>query len=221
MTLFIILIFCIVLFVGVLVPLVRYLSRKSISKRCDWTCPKCNCEIEKWMEDGSPPEHCRSCRYDLRAHRSSLRVRLWRRCVPELDLFPPHESDRAFRRAAWNWQTNLSITAMGIVGFVIGLCVPPILHSMFPLHHLILGLIRHSSLFGFILWGMWLSRTRIRRKLRQELIDAGFALCGPCGYDLRGLTEPRCPECGAPFDEQLLTVRTLQNKDSGQQDNSE
>ncbi len=140
----------------------------------------------------------------LNRKRSSLGVRLWRRCVPELDLFPPHESDRAFRRAAWNWQTNLSITAMGIVGFVIGLCVPPILHSMFPLHHLILALIRHSSLFGFIFWGMWLSRTRIRRKLRQELISIGVLICGPCGYDLRGLTEPRCPECGAPFEEQLL-----------------
>jgi hypothetical protein len=24
-------------------------------------------------------------------------------------------------------------------------------------------------------------------------------LCKTCGYDLRGLPEPRCPECGAPF----------------------
>ena len=23
--------------------------------------------------------------------------------------------------------------------------------------------------------------------------------CRKCGYDLRGLPEPRCPECGAPF----------------------
>ena len=23
--------------------------------------------------------------------------------------------------------------------------------------------------------------------------------CAHCGYDLRGLPEPRCPECGAPF----------------------
>jgi len=23
--------------------------------------------------------------------------------------------------------------------------------------------------------------------------------CAKCGYDLRGLPEPRCPECGAPF----------------------
>jgi hypothetical protein len=24
--------------------------------------------------------------------------------------------------------------------------------------------------------------------------------CGECGYDLHGLREPRCPECGTPFD---------------------
>ena len=24
--------------------------------------------------------------------------------------------------------------------------------------------------------------------------------CHRCGYDLTGLTEPRCPECGQPFE---------------------
>ncbi len=28
--------------------------------------------------------------------------------------------------------------------------------------------------------------------------------CRSCGYNLHGLTEPRCPECGTPFDEKLL-----------------
>ena len=27
-------------------------------------------------------------------------------------------------------------------------------------------------------------------------------ICVQCGYDLRGLPEPRCPECGTPFDKQ-------------------
>ncbi len=31
-----------------------------------------------------------------------------------------------------------------------------------------------------------------------RLADAGR--CRQCGYLLRGLTEPRCPECGRPFD---------------------
>lgn len=33
-------------------------------------------------------------------------------------------------------------------------------------------------------------------------------LCGRCGYPLHGLTEPRCPECGTPFDPKLLTRQT-------------
>ena len=28
--------------------------------------------------------------------------------------------------------------------------------------------------------------------------------CGKCGYNLTGLTEPRCPECGEPFDVRVL-----------------
>jgi len=30
-------------------------------------------------------------------------------------------------------------------------------------------------------------------------------MCSHCGYSLWGLTEPRCPECGTPFDPSLLT----------------
>lgn len=30
------------------------------------------------------------------------------------------------------------------------------------------------------------------------------ACCAVCGYDLRRLTEPRCPECSAPFDPKLM-----------------
>lgn len=32
--------------------------------------------------------------------------------------------------------------------------------------------------------------------------------CDQCGYLLYGLTEPRCPECGTPFDPSRLTVLT-------------
>jgi len=38
-------------------------------------------------------------------------------------------------------------------------------------------------------------RCRKRKKL---------GLCLKCGYNLRGLTRPRCPECNTPFDERLL-----------------
>ena len=34
-------------------------------------------------------------------------------------------------------------------------------------------------------------------------------LCLNCGYNLRGLTEPRCPECAKAFDPKLLAARAI------------
>lgn len=42
-------------------------------------------------------------------------------------------------------------------------------------------------------------RSRARRRLRRELYARGIPICVACGYDLRGQTESRCPECGAQF----------------------
>lgn len=54
-------------------------------------------------------------------------------------------------------------------------------------------------------WGItYLFRARIRRYLRKELAESGVPICVKCGYDLRGQSAPRCPECGTPFDEQLF-----------------
>lgn len=41
-----------------------------------------------------------------------------------------------------------------------------------------------------------------RNYIRQRRYKAGY--CGVCRYQLRGLVEPRCPECGTPFDPDLL-----------------
>jgi hypothetical protein len=46
----------------------------------------------------------------------------------------------------------------------------------------------------------WLSR-RTERKEGPR--------CAECSYLLIGLTEPRCPECGQPFDLRLLSGQTL------------
>ena len=41
-----------------------------------------------------------------------------------------------------------------------------------------------------------LPRRRIRLGLRVSLIKIGVPVCTYCGCDMRGLKEPRCPECG-------------------------
>jgi DNA-directed RNA polymerase subunit RPC12/RpoP len=40
---------------------------------------------------------------------------------------------------------------------------------------------------------------RARRIIATEHGPANPTHCLNCGYDLRGLPEPRCPECGEPF----------------------
>ncbi len=42
-----------------------------------------------------------------------------------------------------------------------------------------------------------LVREPMRKSLRRQMADLGVPVCVPCGYDLRGLAEARCPECGA------------------------
>ncbi len=34
-------------------------------------------------------------------------------------------------------------------------------------------------------------------------------LCETCGYNLRGLPQPRCPECGTGFEPDLIDVNPL------------
>ena len=132
-------------------------------------------------------------------------MRLWRRWLPELGLFEPADRQRrALSRAAGNWQTNLCMSALG-AGFLLNtFYLLPLLCSHYNLPTGIVDPINILVSSPIVLLGIWLTRRHIRRRLRQELINDGVAICERCGYDLRGLTESRCPECGAPFDEKLL-----------------
>ena len=52
-------------------------------------------------------------------------------------------------------------------------------------------------LWPLLLVAAYLAVREVRR-VRSERRRIGH--CRQCGYDLRGLPEPRCPECGARFD---------------------
>ena len=58
-------------------------------------------------------------------------------------------------------------------------------------------------------------RKRRPSELRHYLRERGIPVCLHCGYSLRGLTEPRCPECGREFEPYLLA---LGNREGNQQD---
>jgi hypothetical protein len=47
-------------------------------------------------------------------------------------------------------------------------------------------------------------RGPLQRSLREQLLTRGVPICVECGYDLRGQTTPRCPECGSPCDAAIL-----------------
>ncbi len=55
---------------------------------------------------------------------------------------------------------------------------------------------------AFVLCGLWVSRLAARR-LNRFCIDFYPRICDSCEYLLLGLSNPRCPECGAPFEENI------------------
>lgn len=54
---------------------------------------------------------------------------------------------------------------------------------------------------------VWISRRELRRFIWRKLAERGRLVCLHCGYDLRGQTVCRCPECGKAFDPQRLTLK--------------
>jgi hypothetical protein len=53
-----------------------------------------------------------------------------------------------------------------------------------------------------VTWGLLCGLIFVRRRYWPVYQEG---LCAKCGYDLRGLVEPRCPECGTPFDSPIPT----------------
>jgi hypothetical protein len=59
-----------------------------------------------------------------------------------------------------------------------------------------------------------LYRKHLGLECRKLLAKAGIPICAHCGYDLRGQTVPRCPECGREFDERLMTRDSVGTPDA-------
>jgi hypothetical protein len=135
------------------------------------------------------------------------------RFYPELELFPDDETritilkqlQRGMIRTRRFWLAcvghGIATTAVvavspSILGLVVFGSYPGWLVSFIPAMVLGIG-------FGFGLQFLW--RKPVQKRLREELVSRGIPICIPCGYDLRGQIEPRCPECGRGFDPRLIT----------------
>lgn len=126
------------------------------------------------------------------------------RLFPELELFETKsERDKAFREAkgfpiSWRAVPFLMSLAAGIV--IVGALERRFRFLPSWLRGALQGLVCG---FGGV-WFCWFFRREVQRNLRRQLLQKGVAVCMGCGYQLCGLTAPRCPECGEPFDPRLL-----------------
>ena len=87
---------------------------------------------------------------------------------------------RIFWGFAWTFAAS---NAFGMASAGLGLLGPK---ASVPLERLILFVMLPSYLVG--IWAY--------HALGPEPLGDGFTHCGKCGYILKGLSEPRCPECG-------------------------
>lgn len=88
------------------------------------------------------------------------------------------------------------------VGFVLGL----ILSGRDKDFGWFLCAVMPSLLFVVGTTAVWVPIPRFRR--RRDVDPTLRVPCPDCGYNLRGLTEARCPECGGQFTlEQLIIVK--------------
>ncbi len=129
---------------------------------------------------------------------------------PELQHFPSQaEAKEAMH--AWNKRMRkLPRFWFGLLGYTIGVgfLIAMILFSIRPWFtvsaRMFVGIVGGFTGGSGMVVLTWFWRHRCQRFLRQQLIASGIPICLKCGYDLRGQTEPRCPECGTPFDVRLI-----------------
>lgn len=104
------------------------------------------------------------------------------------------------------WQVTLGgtpvmIASMHLVDFLTTQKVAPPPSLVPTAKELILLLFFGSGLFAVSIASHFWHRRWLRKRFPS-------AHCPKCGYNLKGLTEPRCPECGVPFDEKLLKAES-------------
>lgn len=143
----------------------------------------------------------------------ALHQRWWRRRFPELARFPTDKQaenalDRAtedggMQRSDWQLAAAFVIGIAVITGVFVyfTMRIGPQWRVPLKIGEWIYAVVMACATFVLL---VHIYRRQIRRSLREQLCDIGVPICVPCGYDLRGLDEPRCPECGRPFDPNLL-----------------
>jgi hypothetical protein len=107
----------------------------------------------------------------------------------------------SFARIKGTWKWRLSLLAVFVLTFAGCAIIPRI-----PWRVVWLAAVASGGWSLFLILGLNLAWRRTwTLELRKVLRQRGIPICLHCGYDLRGLTEARCPECGNPFEPEILT----------------
>ncbi|RMF71560.1 MAG: hypothetical protein D6744_17760 [Planctomycetota bacterium] len=129
--------------------------------------------------------------------------------MPELKRLEADEARRVVK-AFWRQPRHivricLLFGVIGGVNAVIAAAYLKPLSSWLRLSPTVTGAVAGGVIGGMLGVAMhWTVRRPMRRYVREYLIRSGVPICVACGYDLRGLGDPRCPECGAACDPRLI-----------------
>ena len=122
--------------------------------------------------------------------------------------------DEAWKAIKKNVNSDWRGLILSILSMVPGLClvgIPPyvlgVLYPGWTLDHMGFArmLFLSSGIGGMLVMyavPVLILRPRVRRLTREYLNAHGLPICLHCGYNLRGLSQPRCPECGRAFEAQ-------------------
>lgn len=127
------------------------------------------------------------------------------RNFPELDQIS--ESDReSVWKTAWSEGGLRPISALILLITVVAFFACQVILSRWPASWSPGGVgnaVMRAMAYGGASIGLlpcgFLFQNRIGRAIRAELNRRGYPVCVPCGYVLRDLPAPRCPDCGAGF----------------------
>jgi hypothetical protein len=113
----------------------------------------------------------------------------------------------------WTGGRKQRTLAAGCVGAFAGLAIYGLMVSIIPFDGRYVGIVLGGCV-GVLFWLtatvlIWRETAAERtERLRQQ--GRGTVACVRCGYNMTGLREPRCPECGTTYTlDQLLTAQQM------------
>lgn len=141
--------------------------------------------------------------------------------LPELRLARTGaEEEEALRRSKFGVRSWQRIIWLGTVvpALIAGIAILAVtIERALPLHWGIKLLLQTTSITCFSatvsLLFNWTWRNPMRKEVRIYLQGIGVPICIKCGYDLRGQTIARCPECATPFCDSLICAQAAEDAD--------